>query len=86
MLPVIMFEYHLVFHSVLVRNLIVLDKEFEKDRARTVRDLAEKANDPFIKERLVNLASRYEDGRPRTSKQLTTLDLQFKSKGTGSER
>jgi hypothetical protein len=86
MLPVIVFEYHLVFHSVSVRNLIMLDKEFEKDRARTVRDLAEKANDPFIKERLVNLASRYEDGRPRTSKQLTTLDLQFKSKGTGSER
>jgi hypothetical protein len=64
----------------------MLDKEFEKDRARTVRDLAEKANDPFIKERLLNLASRYEDERPRTSNRLTTLDLQFKSKGTGSER
>jgi hypothetical protein len=64
----------------------MLDKEFEKDRARIVRDLADKANDPFIKERLVSSASRYEDGRPRASKKLTTLDLQFKSKGTGSER
>jgi hypothetical protein len=65
----------------------MLDKEFEKDRARTVRELAEKSIDPFIKERLLNLASRYEDGRSRTSsKKLTTLNLQFKSKGTGSER
>jgi hypothetical protein len=64
----------------------MLDKEFEKDRARIVRNLAEKANDPFIKERLLNLASRYENDRPRISKRLTTLDLQFKSKGTGSER
>jgi hypothetical protein len=64
----------------------MLDKEFEKDRAREVRGLAEKSNDPFIKGRLLNLASRYEDGRPRASKKLTTLDLQFKSKGTGSER
>jgi len=64
----------------------MLDKEFEKDRARTVRDLAQKANDPFIKERLLNLVSRYEDDRPTSSKRLTTLDLQFKSKGTGSER
>jgi hypothetical protein len=27
----------------------MLDEEFKKQRARTVRDLAEKANDPFIK-------------------------------------
>jgi hypothetical protein len=64
----------------------MLDNEFKKERARTVRDLAEKANDPFIKGRLLDLASRYEDDRPRTSNKLTTVDLQFKSKGTGSER
>ncbi len=64
----------------------MLDDEFKKERARTVRDLAEKANDPFIKDRLLNLASRYEDDRPRTSNRLTTVDLQFKSKGTESER
>jgi hypothetical protein len=27
----------------------MLDEEFKKQRARTVRDLAQKANDPFIK-------------------------------------
>jgi len=64
----------------------MLDNAFKKERARTVRELAEKANDPFIKGRLLDLASRYEDDRPRTSHRLTTLDLQFKSKGTGSER
>lgn len=64
----------------------MLDKEFEKDRARAVRDLAEKANDPFIKERLVNLALKYENGLAGISKKVTTLDLQFKSRGTGSER
>jgi len=64
----------------------MLDKEFERDRARAVRNLAEKASDPFMKGRLLNLASRYEEGRSRISTKLTTLDLQFKSKGTGSER
>jgi hypothetical protein len=64
----------------------MLDDAFKKERARTARDLAEKANDPFIKGRLLDLASRYEDDRPRTSNRLTTFDLQFKSKGTGSER
>jgi hypothetical protein len=39
----------------------MLDEEFKKQRARTVRDLAEKANDPFIKRRLLDLVSRYED-------------------------
>jgi hypothetical protein len=33
----------------------MLDNEFRKQRARTVRDLAEKANDPFIKGRLLDL-------------------------------
>jgi hypothetical protein len=64
----------------------MLDEQFKKQRARTVRDLAEKANDPFIKQRLVDLASRYEDDIAKTSKWLTTVDLQFKSMGTGSER
>jgi hypothetical protein len=64
----------------------MLDNEFKKERASTVRDLAEKANDPFIKARLLDLATRYEDARPLASKGLTTLDLQFKSKGIGSER
>jgi hypothetical protein len=40
----------------------MLDEEFKKQRARTVRDLAEEANAPFIKGRLPDLATRYEDG------------------------
>jgi hypothetical protein len=64
----------------------MLDEEFKKQRARTVRDLAEKSNDPFIKGRLLELATRYEDGGPRTPTPLTPLDLQFEGHGTGSER
>jgi hypothetical protein len=63
----------------------MLDEEFKTQRARTVRELAEKANDPFIKRRLQDLVARYEDGaQPRTT--LTTIDLQFESGGTGPER
>jgi hypothetical protein len=52
----------------------MLDEEFKTQRARTVRELAEKANDPFIKRRLQDLAARYEDDpKPRTT--LTTIDL-----------
>ena len=64
----------------------MLDEQFRKERARTVRDLAEKANDPFIKGRLLDLASRYEDGGPKTPTPLTPVDLQFESRGTGPER
>jgi len=39
----------------------MLDQEFEKQRALTVRDLAEKAAGPFIKRRLLDLVARYED-------------------------
>ena len=63
----------------------MLDEEFKKQRARTVRDLADKAADPFIKGRLLDLAARYEDdGRPPTT--LTPNDLEFPSRGTGPER
>jgi hypothetical protein len=64
----------------------MLDEEFKKQRARTVRHLAEKANDPFIKGRLLELISRYEDGGSKTPTMLTPVDLQFESRGTGSER
>jgi hypothetical protein len=36
----------------------MLDSEFLRQRAKTVRELAEKATDPFIKGRLVNLVLR----------------------------
>jgi hypothetical protein len=64
----------------------MLDEEFKKQRARTVRDLAEKSNDPFIKGRLLDLVSRYEDDGRRTPTPLTPVDLEFASQSTGSER
>ena len=64
----------------------MLDEEFRKQRARIVRDLAETANDPFIKGRLLDLVARYEDGGPKSPTPLTPVDLQFASRGTGPER
>ena len=69
-----------------VWGLVMLDEEFKKQRARTVRDLAEKANDPFTKKRLQDLVSRYEGDVPKTPTPLTPVDLQFESRGTGPER
>jgi len=61
-----------------------MTEEFRKERAKTVRDLADKAIDPFIKQRLKDLAGRYEaDERPH---QTTPLDLQFVGQGAGPER
>jgi hypothetical protein len=62
----------------------MLDEEFKRQRALTVRELAEKAIDPFIKKRLFDLAVRYEGFVARTP--LTTIDLKFKSQSTGSEQ
>jgi hypothetical protein len=64
----------------------MLSEAFKKEHAQTVRDLAGKANDPFTKKRLVELAARYEDGEPRSVTPLTPNSLQFKSQGTGSEQ
>ena len=64
----------------------MLSEAFRKERGKTVRDLAEKANDPFIKKRLFDLAATYENGGSRVVTPLTPNDLQFKSPGTGSER
>ena len=64
----------------------MLDDAFKAQRARTVRDLAERAIDPFIKGRLLDLAARYEDGGLKTPTSLTPVDLQFASRSTGPER
>ena len=40
----------------------MLDDEFNKQRAKILRELAEQA-DPFIKKRLLNLVERYEPRR-----------------------
>ena len=63
-----------------------MDEDFRRNRARTVRDLAERAADPFIKTRLQDLAARYEGDGAETSGILTPIDLQFGSQGTGPER
>ena len=42
-----------------------MDEDFYKKRAREVRDIAAKA-DPFIKQRLLDLADRY-DGKRKTT-------------------
>ena len=64
----------------------MLDQEFTKQRALTARDLAEKAADPFIKRRLLDLVARYEDDDFKTASTLTSIDLQFESRGTGPEK
>ena len=63
----------------------MLDHEFKKQRARTVRELADKAVDPFIKKRLHVLAARYADDgltRPNT---LAPIDVEFANRGTGAQ-
>ena len=64
----------------------MLDEEFKKQRAHLVRELAEKANDPFLKKRLLDLVSRYEDHGPKTASKLTPNDLQFEGRRTGPEQ
>ena len=63
-----------------------MDQEFKKQRALTVRDLAEKAADPFIKRRLLDLVARYEDDDFKTASTLMPIDLQFECRGTGPEK
>ena len=64
----------------------MFDEEFKKQRALTVRDLAEKAADPFIKRRLLDLVARYEDDDFKTASTQTPIDLQFESRSTGPEK
>ena len=54
----------------------MLDEHFRKQRAIVVRDLAARADDPFIKQRLLDLAGRYE-GPERRATPLTPVDLQI---------
>jgi hypothetical protein len=64
----------------------MLSDDFRKQRAQTVRDLADQANDPFIKKRLLNLVARYEGDGIKAPTPMTPLDLEFQPRGTGSER
>ena len=64
----------------------MLTEEFKRQRGKAVRDLAEKAIDPFIKNRLLDLAERYDVNRPPARAATTPIDLQFTSQGNGPER
>ena len=58
----------------------MLDDEFKATRARLVRDLAEQA-DPYTKERLLNLAVRYEPSTKPTRPPVVSLNDQTPSQG-----
>ena len=58
----------------------MLDDEFNKQRAKILRDLAEKA-DPFIKRRLLKLVERYEPDRrtaPIDQRSQASLDTEHR--------
>ncbi|WP_146985436.1 hypothetical protein [Bradyrhizobium macuxiense] len=48
-----------------------MDDEFNKQRAILIRDIAGRADDPFIKQRLFALAARYEG--PLIAKTVTPI-------------
>ena len=51
---------------------MIMDDEFLKQRARLIRELADKA-DPFIKRRLMDLARNYDARLARPSRATVTL-------------
>ena len=60
----------------------MLDEQFRKQRAKLVRGLADKA-DPFVKQRLLGLAERYEGVeqpvRPQTLADTLLSNVHFRS-------
>ena len=65
----------------------MLGETFRSERAKLVRNLADKA-DPHIKERLLSLAARYEGDERQPNRPHTPVDLQLghSNHRTGSER
>lgn len=64
----------------------MLDQQFQSERAQLVRELADKA-DPWIRNRLLRLAGRYESEERRPARLNTPANLQLVGGlGTGSER
>lgn len=57
----------------------MLDAEFKRQRAETVRELAQITTDPFIKQRLIKLAERYEEGDVAARTPLTPVDLKLQN-------
>ncbi|OSI73793.1 hypothetical protein BSZ21_06260 [Bradyrhizobium canariense] len=55
---------------------VFVDEQFLRDRARIIRDLADKA-DPFIRKRLLDLAERYDRriSRPSQAMKMVTAAI-----------
>lgn len=66
--------------------LIPVDAQIWTEADVASNGLADKAADPFIKGRLLDLVARYEDDGIRPPTPLTPNDLEFTSRGTGPER
>ena len=63
----------------------MLESEFKRQRAKLVRELADQTTDPFIKRRLLALASRY-DNSSTTPAPPTSIHPNFKNSRFGSEQ
>jgi hypothetical protein len=64
----------------------MLDEQFRKQRASLVRELAERA-DPFVRQRLLELATSYEKAERRPTRIATPTDLKLSRQDTqASER
>ena len=59
-----------------------MNEEFLKNRARTVRDIADKA-DPYTRKRLLELAAKYENQPPRRQTPLPSISGTLKSRKNG---
>jgi hypothetical protein len=89
-------DVHLVVHSrsfrvsfnfqFLALGICHVGRRIQKAAGQTVRELAQITTDPFIKQRLIKLVARYEDGDVAARILLTPGDLKCQSQGTGSER
>ena len=54
-----------------------MDESFLKEHLARCRGLADKAIDPFIKSRLLDLAAKYEDRLLKSSRATRLIDLPF---------
>jgi hypothetical protein len=61
-------------------KVVTMDEGFMKERARYIRNLAEKA-DPFVKRRLLDLAVSYESRLGRPSQATVSLPSNQPSEG-----
>ena len=63
----------------------MMGQQFRNERAKLVRELADRADDPFIKSRLLKLVGRYEGEEGRPAHLNTPPDLKIEHR-TSTER